>query len=212
MTAAGYPVVLRIFGRRCVVVGGGDVATRKVGALARDGADLVVIAPEVSSEIERLRETGGVQIERRPFLPADLDGAFLAIAATDSRLVNDGVAVEAQARGVLVNVADDPGACDFTVPAIVRRKDITVAISTGGRSPAFARYLREQLTDWLTDTRVMLLEIMTELRRDMRSAGKTVDSATWRRAIADDDVSQAIAAGDREGARRRLFATLMAGR
>ena len=212
MTAAGYPVVLRVFGRRCVVVGGGQVATRKVAPLVRDGADLVVIAPAVSEEIERLGETGGVKIERRPFEPADLDGAFLAIAATDSRTVNQLVADAARERGVLVNVADDPGACDFTLPAIVRRKDITVAVSTGGRSPAFARYLREQLTDWLTDARLMLLEIMTELRRDLRSAGRSVDSATWKRAIADDEVTRAIAAGDRESARRRLFATLMAGR
>jgi precorrin-2 dehydrogenase/sirohydrochlorin ferrochelatase len=211
MSTSGYPVVLRILGRRCVVIGGGEVATRKVGALVREGADLLVVAPEVSPEIERLEETGGITVERRPFEPADLDGAFLAIAATDSWAVNHQVVEEAQTRGVLINVTDDQGACDFTVPATVRRKDITLAVSTGGRSPAFSRYLREQLTEWLTDARFMLLELMAELRRDLRSAGRTVRPETWRKAAADEGVTQALADGDREGARRRLFEILMAG-
>lgn len=211
MTAAGYPVVLRIVGRRCVVVGGGDVATRKVGALIRDGAELLVVAPDVSEEIERLAETGGMTVERRPFEPADLDDAFLAFAATDSRAVNQQVANEARARGILVNVADDPEACDFTVPAIVRRKDITLAISTGGRSPAFARYLREQLSDWLVDSRLLLLEIMADLRRDLRSAGRVVAPEAWRAAVADQEVERLILASDRAGARRRLFELLMPG-
>jgi precorrin-2 dehydrogenase / sirohydrochlorin ferrochelatase len=210
MTTPGYPVVLRVFGRRCVVVGGGEVATRKVGALTRDGAQLVVVAPEISDEIQQLADIGAAQVERRPFEPTDLDGAFLAFAATDNRAVNRLVAEEARARGVLVNVADDPGACDFTVPAVVRRKDITLAVSTGGRSPAFSRYLREQLTEWLGDARLLLLELMTELRRDLRSAGRPVTSERWRRAIADDEVGRALEAGDREGARRRLFERLMA--
>jgi len=205
MSAAGYPVVLRIFGRRCVVIGGGEVATRKVGALVRDGAELLIIAPEVSKEIERLEATGAISVERRSFEPSDLDGAFLAIAATDSRAVNQLVTDEARTRGVLVNVTDDPGACDFTVPAIVRRKDITLAISTGGRSPAFARYLREQLSDWLVDSRLLLLEIMAELRRDLRSAGRTVSPDMWRAAVADEEVERLISASDRGGARRRLF-------
>jgi precorrin-2 dehydrogenase/sirohydrochlorin ferrochelatase len=110
-----------------------------------------------------------------------------------------------------VNVTDDSSACDFTVPAIVRRKDITLAISTGGRSPAFSRYLREQLSDWLIDSRLLLLEIMTELRRDLRAAGQTVGSEVWRDAVRNEEVARLIAAGDRAGARRRLFEILMAG-
>lgn len=210
MTTPGYPVVLRVYGRRCLVIGGGEVATRKIGALTRDGADLLIVAPEVSEEIQQLERIGGVQVERRPFEPADLDGVFLAIVATDNRAVNWQVVTEARARGVLVNVADDPGACDFIVPAVVRRKDIMLTVSTGGHSPAFSRYLREQLTEWLDDARLLLLELMTELRRDLRSAGRPVTSERWRRAIADARVSQALEAGDREGARRRLFERLMA--
>ena len=102
------------------------------------------------------------------------------LAATDSRAVNQSVTDEARARGVLVNVADDPGACDFTVPAMVRRKDITLAISTGGRSPAFARYPARAAVRLARRLPLLLLEIMAELRRDLRSAGRTVSPETWR--------------------------------
>ena len=204
--------MLRLAGRRCVVVGGGAVATRKIGTLVRSGADVVVVAPDIAPEIEALAASGGVQIVRRPFRPADLDGALLAFAATDRRDVNEAVAASATERGVLANVADDPSASDFTNPGLVRRRDITLAVSTGGRSPAFARFLREQLQEWLTDTRCALLDVVTEVRRDLRSAGKSLDPERWRRAIDDEQVVRSIEAGDREGARRRLFESLMAGR
>jgi precorrin-2 dehydrogenase/sirohydrochlorin ferrochelatase len=210
--SAGYPVVLRLAGRRCVVVGGGSVATRKIGTLVRSGADVLVVAPNVAPEIESFVAAGGVRAERRQFDPADLDGALLAFAATDRRDVNRAVAEAAQARGVLVNVVDDPSDSDFSNPGLVRRRDITLAVSTGGRSPAFARFLREQLQDWLTDARCSLLELVAEVRRDLHSAGKPVDSESWRRALDDQQVNQAIAAGDREGARRRILKSLMAGR
>ena len=210
--SVGFPVVLRLTGRRCLVVGGGAVATRRIVGLTRSGAEVVVIAPDVTPEIEGLVATGGVSLEQRPFQPSDLDGVFMAMAATDSPLVNRTVAEAAAERGVLVTVADDSATSDFSVPALVRRRGITLAVSTGGRSPAFARHLREQLDAWLTDARCTLLELATELRRDVRAAGRTVDPDAWQRAIDDDRVANAIAAGDRQGARRRLFEMLMAGR
>ncbi len=208
---AGYPIVLKLASRRCVVVGGGQVATRKVGVLVRAAADVLVVAPEVDPELVTLAESGAVRLEPRPFEPADLDGAFLAFAATDNREVNRAVEEAARARDILVNVADDPPACDFTVPALVRRRDVTLAISTGGRSPAFARYLREQLSEWLTDARCTLLELLAELRRDLRRAGRQIEPDAWRRAIADGEVMRSIESGDREGARRRLFEHVMSG-
>jgi precorrin-2 dehydrogenase/sirohydrochlorin ferrochelatase len=203
--------VLKLAGRRCVVVGGGSVATRKIGALVRSGADVMVVAPEVAPEIEAFVASGAVTIEQRPFEPPDLDGALLAFAATDDRAVNGAVVSAAHERGVLVNVADDPSASDFTNPGLVRRRDITLAVSTGGRSPAFARFLREQLQDWLTDERCTLLELVAEVRRDLRSGGKSLDAAAWRGAIDDQQVHQFIADGDREGARRRILKALMPG-
>jgi siroheme synthase-like protein len=175
------------------------------------GADVTIVAPDISPEIERLAEAGAVSIERRKFEPSDLDGALLAFAATDSREVNRAVAEAARARGVLVNVADDPAACDFTVPALVRRQDVTLSISTGGRSPAFARYLREELEAWLTDERCLLLVLLAEVRRELRAAGTSVSSDAWHDAIADNAVADALAAGDRDGARRRLRESLTSG-
>lgn len=205
----GYPAMLRLVGRPCVVVGGGAVATRKLQALVRAGADVLVVAPDVSEAVERLEGRGAIRVERRAFEPGDLDRVFLTIAATDRRDVNASVMRAARERGVLVNVADDPSACDFLVPAIVRRGDVTLAVSTGGRSPAFARYLREQLDDWLTDARCAVLEILTEVRRDLRAAGKPMNGEVWREAVKDEGLAAAISTGDREGARRRLFTALM---
>jgi precorrin-2 dehydrogenase/sirohydrochlorin ferrochelatase len=209
---AGYPVVLKLAGRRCVVVGGGQVAARKVSALVRAAADVLVVAPDIVAEIESLAETGGLRLEQRQFEPTDVDGAFLVVAATDRRDVNQSVAEAAHARGSLLNVVDDPNACDFTVPAVVRRRDVTLAVSTGGRSPAFSRFLREQLGEWLTDARCALLEIMAELRRDLRRAGRPIQPDVWRRAVGDAEILRSLESGDREGARRRLFEALMPGR
>lgn len=204
--------MLRLTGRRCVVIGGGSVATRRVVALTRSGAEVVIVAPDVTPEIEALVATGGVQFEQRPFAPTDLDGAFMVMAATDNPIVNRQVAEAANARGIPVTVADDSAPSDFSVPALVRRKGITLAVSTGGRSPAFARYLREQLDEWLSEARCTLLEIAMELRRDVRSAGKTITPEVWKQAINDERVMEALMAGDRQEARHRLFETLMAGR
>jgi precorrin-2 dehydrogenase/sirohydrochlorin ferrochelatase len=206
-----YPLVLRLAGRHCVVVGGGAVATRKVQGLLASGATITVIAPDLSTELEDLVTAGRLRAERRPFEPADLDGAVLAFAATDSREVNRAVAEAARVRGVLVNIADDPAHCDFTVPALVRRGEIALAVSTGGRSPAFARFLREQLEGWLTDSRCELLELLAELRRELRADGAPVDASRWQAAIADDGVTAALETGDRDAARRRLRVILTSG-
>ena len=208
----GYPLVARLDGKRCVVVGGGGVATRKLAGLIVAAADILVVAPAASREIERLAEDGRLRLERRPFEPSDLNGALLAFAATDDRVVNQMVAETARARGVIVNVADDPAACDFTVPAVVRRGEVTLAISTGGRSPAFARFLREQLQEWLTDARCELLELLAELRRELQAAGRSVDATRWRAALADESVARALEAGDRATARARLRHVLTARR
>ena len=205
-----YPLVLRVAGRRCVVVGGGTVATRKVVGLVEVDADVTVIAPRVSTEIQILAEGDLVLVERRPFVPSDLDGALLSFAATDQRAVNQAVAEAAHERGVPVNVADDPAACDFTVPAVVRQRGVSLAISTGGRSPAFARFLREQLENWLTDDRCALLELAGEVRRDLRTSGRTLGPSAWRRALADVRVMQALEAGD-PAAARRLFVDSLTG-
>ena len=207
---AGYPLTLRIAGRRCVVVGGGAVAARKVRGLIVSGADVLVVAPEIGPELAALAEHDTIRVGRRAFEPSDLDGALLAFAATNDRAVNEAVVRAAQARGMIVNVADDPAACDFTVPAVVRRGDVTRAVSTGGRSPAFARFLREQLEAWLTDARCALLDLAAELRRELQAAGAGVPPQRWQAALADEAALAALAEGDRESAHSRLREILTA--
>jgi precorrin-2 dehydrogenase/sirohydrochlorin ferrochelatase len=184
------------------------VAARKVRSLIEAGAEVVVVAPEVGAEVRALAEHGTVRLHERPFESGDLDGAFLAFAATDRPDVNRAVAASAGERGIMVNVADDPAACDFTVPAMVRRGDVTLAISTGGKSPAFARHLREALERWLSPERCALLDLAAELRQELRADGVLPHADAWQRALDDATVRDALAAGDRDAARARMLVAL----
>ncbi|MGH3089167.1 MAG: precorrin-2 dehydrogenase/sirohydrochlorin ferrochelatase family protein [Rubrobacteraceae bacterium] len=132
---------LNLEGRRCVVVGGGRVADRKARKLLQARAEVVVVSPEIKPGIESV----AVETHRRPYEPGDLDGAFLAFAATDSREVNSAVALEAKELGIPVNVADEPSEGDFALPSTLRRGRLQVAVSTGGASPALARDVRKRL-------------------------------------------------------------------
>lgn len=136
-----YPVFMDLEGRRCVVVGGGEVANRKARKLLQARAGVVVISPEIKPELESV----AVEILRRPFEAGDLEGAFLAFAATDSREVNAAVAREADDKGIPVNVVDLPSEGSFAVPSVLRRGRMQVAVSTGGASPSLARSIRGEL-------------------------------------------------------------------
>jgi precorrin-2 dehydrogenase / sirohydrochlorin ferrochelatase len=136
-----YPIFLDLSGRRCVVVGGGEVANRKTRKLLQARARVVVISPEIQPELESV----AVEIHRRPYSEGDLEGAYLAFAATNVREVNAAVAREAKERGVPVNVADRPSEGDFALPSTLRRGRLQVAVSTGGASPTLARRIRGEL-------------------------------------------------------------------
>jgi len=143
------PVFLRVEGRTCLVVGGGQVATRKARALLAAGAHVVVVAPSWTPTVATLVERGAIDLRPRPFTPEDLEGVFLVVAATDDPTVNETVARAAHERRVLVNVVDAPERGSFLVPATFRRGDALVAISTNGRSPALARWVRRRLEAWI---------------------------------------------------------------
>ena len=136
-----YPIFLDLSGRRCVVVGGGEVAGRKARGLLRAGADVVMISPEVKPGLADL----GFEVHARPYRAGDLEGAFLAFTATDSREVNAAVAREARERGIPANVADRPSEGDFALPSTLRRGRLQVAVSTGGASPTLAKRIRVEL-------------------------------------------------------------------
>jgi len=156
-----FPVLLQLVGRYCVVFGGGPVALRKGEALVQAGARVRLIAPEVPTG-EQL--PGAIEWTRRPYLKGDLEGAYLAVAATNVRHVNAEIVEEARSCGVLINVADVPEDGDFTMPAVVRRGDLTLCAATNGRSPALAAVLRQRLEETFGPEWSLLLDVAAALR------------------------------------------------
>jgi len=140
-----FPMFLKMEGRPCLVVGAGRVGEPKIGGLLETGARIRVVALDASPTVREWARAGKIDLEIRAFLAEDMDGAFLAIVATNSRSLNERVYHEAQRRGVLCNVVDVPDLCDFFYPSIVRRGDLQIAISTAGQSPSLAQKIRQQL-------------------------------------------------------------------
>jgi len=140
-----YPVCLRLEGRLCAVVGGGAVAERKVQGLLEASAGVRVISPALTPALADLAARGVVEHVARPYRAGDVEGAFLVICATNDRDVNASVARECAARGIPVNVVDEPDLSSFFVPAMVRQGDLVIAVSTGGKSPLTARRIKEEL-------------------------------------------------------------------
>lgn len=198
-----YPVSLVVAGKRCVVVGGGSVAARKVAALVEAGAEVSVIAPVICEEIRALP----VERVERPYRRGDLDLAWLAIAATDNTEVNRQVSADGHAARVWVNAADDPEACAFTLPAVLRRGPVTAAVSTGGHSPALAGWLRDQIAAQMGPEIGLLAELLSEARDELQAAGRSTEGLDWRRAL-DSDMLDLIRSGRMAQARERLQACL----
>ena len=202
-----YPMMVELAGRRCVVVGGGAVAERKVRRLLEFRAAVTVVSPAATAPLERLAWAGRLEFLRRPVRIADLRGAFLVVAATDNPEVNRRVVRAATRRGALVNVADDPAACTFQVPSIIRRGDLTIAISTGGGSPALAKRLRERLEATIGPEYEAYLAALRQLRARAREAvpDSRTRQALFRKAVASPLYDEA-ARGDRAAVRARIDA------
>lgn len=140
-----FPMFLKLEGKRCLVVGAGKVGEPKIGGMIDTGASIRVIALEASDAVHEWARDKKIALELRAFVPEDLDGVSLAVVATASPSVNETIYREAQRRGVLCNVVDVPEYCDFYYPAIVRRGDLQIAVSTTGQSPSLAQKIRQQL-------------------------------------------------------------------
>jgi precorrin-2 dehydrogenase/sirohydrochlorin ferrochelatase len=200
-----YPVTLDVRGRLCVVVGGGNVAARKVESLLEAGARVRLVAPELCAALEGLAADGTIEHRKRPYAPEDLDGAFLAISATDDRATNEQVSRDATARGLLVNVVDVPELCTFQVPASIRRGSLLITISTGGKSPALSRRIREQLDATFGEEYAAFLDLLGELRRHVMNsiASQSERQRVWE-AILDSDAVALIREGRADEARRLM--------
>lgn len=204
MARSYYPVALDLDGKGCLVVGGGEIADGKLDALLASGARVTVVSPSVRPRIAALAEAGRITLHQRPYQSGDLAGAFLVIAATDDRAVNAVIAAEGRAAGLLVNAVDDPPYCDFFAVAIVRRGDLQVSISTNGLSPAFARWMREQLDAALPREYGDLLNVLADVRATLKARGPIPAYEHWQAAI-DDDVLDSLRHGDVAGARTRIY-------
>ena len=198
-----YPVGLVVAGRRVVLVGGGRIAARRLGALLEAGALVEVVAPEASDRVRDAAEAGTIVWHARPFAPADLDGAWFALSATGNPAVDAAVAAAATERRVWLASADDPTASTATVPSVLREGDVTVTVSTGGRSPALAAWLRDRIAADLGPEVATLLDLMAEVREEERAAGRPTEGLDWRRAL-DSGILEDVRQGRIEAAREAL--------
>lgn len=164
-----YPITLNLANRKCVVIGGGAVAERKVETLLEFHAAVTVVAPELTPRLRDLAAGGAIRHEAEVYAPDALRGAFLVIAATDDREVNKAVSLESQLHGILVNVADDPELCTFFMPAVARWGSFVIAVSTSGKSPALAGWVRARLESCFGPEYGELADLLGELREEVKA-------------------------------------------
>ena len=224
-----YPIFLDVQQKPVLLVGGGHVALEKIGKLIEHGADVTVVAPDLIPEVREFVTAGRARWEQREFREGDTEGSFLVMVATDNGAVNRTVADEARSRKILVNAADDARNCDFILPALVRRGEIALASSTGGTSPAMARWLRERLEEFMSDDVVTLAGLLAEVRVAIRAGDREcaakctraetpppllckecpnrIPSDRWQEAI-DAELMTLINLGDMEAAKSHLVESL----
>ena len=199
-----YPIYLNLTDKRSIIVGGGTIAEGKVTSLLEADAQVVIIAPEVTPAIRELAESEKITWEQRAYRDGDLEGAAIAISATDDPEVNHQVWDEAHRRGILINVVDDVPYCNFIAPAIVRRGDITIAISTNGKMPALAAHMRREMDKSFGDEYLQLLEMTSPMRVELgtKHLPYTTRQKLWRKLFEETELIDLIRQGDEEAARK----------
>jgi precorrin-2 dehydrogenase/sirohydrochlorin ferrochelatase len=196
-----YPLFALIEDRPCLVVGGGVVGERKVRDLLAAGAKVTVVSRELTPGLQALAEKGMIRFVAGEFHPGQLEGMLLVIGATDDMAVNREVSRAAQARGLLVNIVDQPELCTFIVPAQVRRGPLTIAVSTGGASPALARRLREELEGLFGEEYGLYLRVLQQVReRVLAKRRGHPDNARLFKTLAGGPLQRALGRRDREQA------------
>src|SRR3982750_3009942 len=203
-----YIACLKLTGRRCLVVGGGDIGLEKVEGLLACSGDVSLVAPTAHPELERLASEGSIAWEKRAYAGAeDLEGVFMVIACTDDSEVNIGIFDDAEQRAMLVNIVDVPPLCNFILPAIVRTGPLAIAISTAGASPALAKRMKREIGDTFGPAYAELAELLNDVRGWAKSTLPTYDD---RKAFfegivnGDPDPVELLRAGDRDAVHRLI--------
>jgi precorrin-2 dehydrogenase/sirohydrochlorin ferrochelatase len=208
--AFAYPVSLEVGGRRAVVIGTVAVALGKAEGLLEAGADVTILATEPAGHLDRLAAQG-VTVVRRGFASGDLSDAFVCVASDPDAATRDAIFAEATERGVLINMVDDVPRSTWAAPAVVRRGDLILAISTGGRSPSLARRLREEFEEIFGPEWAVALNILEELRDETRPMLPTFEerAARWSEALDTDELIVYIRDGNPAEAKARLKSRLL---
>jgi len=203
-----YPIFLNLRGKKCVVVGGGKVALRKVATLLDCGADITVISPKPHAEISKLFKNKAIRLVRRNYERGDLRRAALSIAATHMKKINRKVAEESKKNGTPVNVVDDAELSDFIIPSSFRRGDLSVAVSTSGMSPALAKKIRAKLEKKIGIEYAYLLSLIAEIRSEIKKKGLRVSAKTWQESLDLDSLILFLKAGRHDEAKATLLGKL----
>lgn len=200
-----YPIMIDISNRLCTVIGGGIIAERKTESLLGCGARVRVISPEVTPALAQWAEEGRLVVISRGYQVGDLFGSYLVISATDNMAVNEAVAVEANCRGVLLNVVDIPRLCNFIVPGVVQRGPLVITVSTGGASPAMAKKIRQDLEAMYGPEYDVFLQLLGSLREDVKArfATQAQRQRLWE-TIIESDILALIAAGKTDQAEESM--------
>jgi siroheme synthase-like protein len=200
-----FPIYLNLTGKRVVVIGGGDVAERKVSSLMSTGAVVTVVSPDLTPELSTRVQSGVIEWKKRSYQHGDCSDAAMVFSATNDPETSRAVWDETTNAGILLNTADQPGLCDFIMPAVIRRGDLAIAISTGGGSPALAATLREKLSEIIGPEYEVLLELLSSVRADIQ---QRVHDESSRKAlhyrIVDSGLIMLLKHQDRAGAERLL--------
>lgn len=205
MTTSYYSVSLDLAGKSCLVVGGGKVAERKVISLLQSNAEITVISPRVTDYLGELIKNKRIFYFEREYQTEDLAGVFLVISATDSKDANRKVAKDCLEKNILINAVDDPEYCNFIVPAVVRRGDLTISVSTGGKSPALARKIREELEKQYGDEYGPLLKKLGEIRKQiLNNIPEQEKREIIFNCLADSELAELIKSGQKEKFEERI--------
>jgi precorrin-2 dehydrogenase/sirohydrochlorin ferrochelatase len=200
-----YPIYLDIEDRNVVIIGGGNVCARKAETMMKYGARVTVFSPEFTEEIEQWAREGCLGIRRKRYEAADLDDAHIVIASTDDQSVNEQIAADCRARRIPVNVVDVTPLCEFIIPAIIEKGSIQIAISTGGKSPAIARTLKEDLQRMIGPEYAEVNDVLATLRDE---AKRILPTDVDRKHFFDGIIASGILELLREGKRREAYETI----